>query len=174
MAQISNRERLESELSIARSIQLGLLPQPLPDAATRGSQLRAVMYPAREVGGDFYDYFVLADGRLCFAIGDVSGKGVPAALFMAIVRTLIRSVAEEEHDPGAIATKVNHRLAENNPKLMFVTLLIGVFTRKQAPWPGSTPATRRRCSSTNVARSACFKEAAARPAACWTTRRIPP
>ncbi|MGQ7293616.1 SpoIIE family protein phosphatase [Bordetella bronchiseptica] len=128
MAQISNRERLESELSIARSIQLGLLPQPLSDAATRGSQLRAVMYPAREVGGDFYDYFVLADGRLCFAIGDVSGKGVPAALFMAIVRTLIRSVAEEEHDPGAIATKVNHRLAENNPKLMFVTLLIGVFT----------------------------------------------
>ena len=78
------------------------------------------MYPAREVGGDFYDYFVLADGRLCFAIGDVSGKGVPAALFMAIVRTLIRSVAEE-HDLGRHRHQGEPPPGREQPKLMFVT-----------------------------------------------------
>jgi sigma-B regulation protein RsbU (phosphoserine phosphatase) len=74
-----------------------------------------------------YDYFLLPNGKLCLAIGDVSGKGVPAALFMAVTRTLIRASAEDETDPAAIVTRVNNRLAENNPNLMFVTLLLGVL-----------------------------------------------
>ena len=128
MAQISNRERLRKRIEHCPPIQLGLLPQPLSDAPRAAASCVPSCTRAREVGGDFYDYFVLADGRLCFAIGDVSGKGVPAALFMAIVRTFDTQRGRRRARPGAIATKVNHRLAENNPKLMFVTLLIGVFT----------------------------------------------
>lgn len=127
MQETSARERIESELNIARDIQLGLLPTPLPRAANDRLELHAAMHPAKEVGGDLYDYFMLPDGRLCFAIGDVSGKGVPAALFMAVTRTLIRSTAEDESDPARIVQRVNNRLSENNPNMMFVTLLLGVL-----------------------------------------------
>ncbi|OWT62085.1 SpoIIE family protein phosphatase [Candidimonas nitroreducens] len=123
----SSRERFESELNIAHSIQMGLLPVPLPNEVLRKVDLHATMIPAKEVGGDLYDYFVLPDGRLCFAIGDVSDKGVPAALFMAVTRTLIRASAEDETDPALIMERVNNRLSENNPNLMFVTLLLAVL-----------------------------------------------
>lgn len=127
MAETSQRERIESELSIAREIQLGLLPVPLdPDVASR-VDLHATMIAAKEVGGDLYDYFTMEDGRLCFAIGDVSGKGVPAALFMAITRTLIRTAARQENSAGAIMQAVNERLADHNPNMMFVTLFIGLL-----------------------------------------------
>ncbi|MBV7485184.1 SpoIIE family protein phosphatase [Bordetella sp. BOR01] len=127
MHETSARERFESELNIARAIQLGLLPIPLPAAVQRQVDLHAIMLPAKEVGGDLYDYFVLPDGKLCLAIGDVSDKGVPAALFMAVTRTLIRATAEDETDPALIMQKINNRLAENNPNMMFVTLLLGVL-----------------------------------------------
>src|SRR5690606_3609167 len=92
-----------------------------------GAGLHATMTPAKEVGGDLYDYFDLPDGRLCVAIGDVSDKGVPAALFMAVTRTLIRASAEDESDPASIMERVNNRLSANNPNMMFVTLLIAVL-----------------------------------------------
>lgn len=123
----SSRERFESELNIARDIQMGLLPIPLAASVLEKVDLYATMIPAKEVGGDLYDYFLLPDGRLCFAIGDVSDKGVPAALFMAVTRTLIRASAEDETDPALLMERVNNRLSENNPNVMFVTLVIGVL-----------------------------------------------
>ena len=127
MRETSTRQRIESELNIAHDIQLGLLPFPLAGEIRSRVDLCAVMRPAKEVGGDLYDYFELPDGRLCWTIGDVSGKGVPAALFMAITRTLIRATAEDETDPARILYRVNNRLAANNPNVMFVTLLLGVL-----------------------------------------------
>jgi sigma-B regulation protein RsbU (phosphoserine phosphatase) len=123
----ASRERIESELDIARAIQLGLLPVPLPAALSATLSLKAHMLPAREVGGDLYDYFTLSETELCLVIGDVSGKGVPAALFMAITRTLIRSVARDETNPGAMTHVINDRLSETNPNLMFVTLFLGIL-----------------------------------------------
>jgi len=127
LRETSSRERMESELQIAHDIQMGLLPLPLPDAVVSQLDLHAVMIPAKEVGGDLYDYFPLPDGRLCLAIGDVSDKGVPAALFMAVTRTLIRASFEEETDPGTVMASVNNRLSANNPNMMFVTLLLAVL-----------------------------------------------
>jgi len=126
MRETSKRERFESELNIARTIQLGLLPNPLSEN-TLPIDLSAVMQPAKEVGGDIYDYFLLPNRKLCIVIGDVSDKGVPAALFMAITRTLIRAVAEEEIEPDRIVNKLNNRLTENNPHMMFVTLIVGTL-----------------------------------------------
>jgi sigma-B regulation protein RsbU (phosphoserine phosphatase) len=128
MQETSRRGRMESELSIAHDIQLGLLPIPLETEAQKYVSLAASMTPSKEVGGDLYDYFLLPDKKtLCFVVGDVSGKGVPAALFMAITRTLVRVTAEVETDPGRLLGAVNKRIAENNPNLMFVTLLIGML-----------------------------------------------
>ena len=126
LEETSSRERLESELNIAREIQQGLLPPagmrlPIP------VDLNATMVPAKEVGGDLYSYFILPDGRLLFAIGDVSDKGMPAALFMAGTCTLIRAIAETETDPGVIMSRINNMLSANNPNLMFVTLIVGVL-----------------------------------------------
>lgn len=123
----SRRERFESELNIARDIQMGLLPIDLSPAVLKKIDLHATMLPAKEVGGDLYDYFMLPDGRLCFAIGDVSDKGVPAALFMAVTRTLLRACAEDTSDPALLMERINTRLATNNPNMMFVTLIIGVL-----------------------------------------------
>ncbi|MBB5214730.1 SpoIIE family protein phosphatase [Parapusillimonas granuli] len=122
----SSRERLQSELSIAHDIQMGLLPVPLEQSILDKIDLYATMLPAKEVGGDLYDYFLLNNGKLCFVIGDVSDKGVPAALFMAVTRTLVRACAEDETDPAQLMERVNNRLAENNPNLMFVTLILAV------------------------------------------------
>ncbi len=127
MRQTSERERMESELSIARDIQLGLLPIALDADVSRQADLCASMTAAKEVGGDLYDYFLLADGRLCIVIGDVSGKGVPAALFMAITRTVIRSAANQEAEIGPLLQAINDRLSDHNPNLMFVTLFLGLL-----------------------------------------------
>ncbi|GHT92633.1 hypothetical protein FACS1894116_03140 [Betaproteobacteria bacterium] len=128
MDETSRRGRMESELSIAHDIQLGLLPYPLDPNTHQFVSIAASMTPSKEVGGDLCDYFLLPDNKtLCFVIGDVSGKGVPAALFMAITRTLVRASAEVETDPGRLLETVNNRLSANNPNLMFVTLLVGML-----------------------------------------------
>src|SRR5690606_15646852 len=127
LEETSSRERLESELNIAQEIQQGLLP-PDPDRILQAKvDLRATMVPAKEVGGDLYDYLILPDGRLLFAIGDVSDKGMPAALFMAGTCTLIRAIAETETNSAVIMTRINNPLAANNPNLMFGTLIVGVL-----------------------------------------------
>jgi sigma-B regulation protein RsbU (phosphoserine phosphatase) len=128
MQETARRGRIESELSIAHDIQFGLLPFPIETEARKYVNIAAAMTPSKEVGGDLYDYFLLSDKKtLCCVIGDVSGKGVPAALFMAITRTLVRSTSEVETDPGRLLAAVNNRIAENNPNLMFVTLLVGML-----------------------------------------------
>ncbi|MDR2113198.1 MAG: SpoIIE family protein phosphatase [Candidatus Accumulibacter sp.] len=122
-----SRERIEGELSIARDIQQGLLPTSLDAVAARAVDLHVSATPAKEVGGDLCDYFLLADKRLCLAVGDVSGKGMPAALFMVITQTLIHASAEDLTDPAQMMWWLNQRLSENNPNLMFVTLFLGVL-----------------------------------------------
>ncbi|WP_428565038.1 MAG: SpoIIE family protein phosphatase [Solidesulfovibrio sp. DCME] len=122
------KERLESELKIARNIQMSFLPKhfpPFPEITA--FELHATLEPAWEVGGDLYDFFLTSDGRLLFLVGDVSGKGVPAALFMAVTKTLIKGIAEQETDPATILDKVNRELCVDNEALLFVTLFLGIL-----------------------------------------------
>ena len=124
----SARERIESELRIAREIQMGMIPHIFPPFPNLSQiDLFALLRPAKEVGGDLYDFFLLGEDKLCFAIGDVSGKGVPASLFMAVTRTLLRSVADKKGSPSVFVTSLNNSLSINNESSMFVTFFIGVL-----------------------------------------------
>lgn len=121
------KEKIESELRIAREIQMGMIPHIFPPFPNLPHiDLFAILKPAKEVGGDLYDFFVLND-KLCFAIGDVSGKGVPASLFMAVTRTLLRSVADKETSPARIVQSLNASLSSNNESSMFVTFFLGML-----------------------------------------------
>ena len=117
------KERIESELRIARGIQMSMVPSSFPDCD--GLDLYAEMTPAKEVGGDLYGY-VLDGARLYFCVGDVSGKGVPASLFMAQTARLFQTFAKEGIMPADMATRMNRELAENNERGMFVTMFIGL------------------------------------------------
>jgi phosphoserine phosphatase RsbU/P len=120
--------RMESELKIAHDIQMGILPKIFPPFPERRElDIYACLIPAKEVGGDLYDFFFLDEDHLCFAVGDVSGKGVPASLFMAITRTLIRTKASKGLTADMVLTRVNQDLSLDNPSLMFVTLFLGVL-----------------------------------------------
>ncbi len=122
------RERIESELKIAREIQMAMLPREIPPfPGGDGVEISAVLEPAREVGGDLYDFFAIGHGRVCVVIGDVSGKGVPAAIFMARTITLLKAAAREVHDPEEILARVNKELARQNESFMFVTVFCGVL-----------------------------------------------
>jgi len=122
------KERFESELNIAHSIQMDFLPKIFPPFPEREEfDLFAVMEPAKEVGGDFYDFFMLDEDRLCFVIADVSGKGVPASLFMAMSMTLIRATAREAASPEEILFRVNKELARDNSSCMFVTTFCAIL-----------------------------------------------
>ena len=112
------RERIEQELRVARMIQHTLLPKSLPEL--EGHQIAAYYRPAREVGGDFYDFLRQPDGRLGLIVGDVSGKGVPAAIVMVITRTMLRS-AYHLGSPGEILQKVNDDLLPDIPPNVFDT-----------------------------------------------------
>ncbi|MBI3977825.1 MAG: SpoIIE family protein phosphatase [Chloroflexi bacterium] len=119
------RERIEQELRVARSIQLALLPRDVP--ALPGWELSAYYQPAREVGGDFYDFLSLSDGRVGLIIGDVADKGVPAALLMATTRSVLRAFAQELISPGMVLERVNDFLCPDIPPRMFVTCLYAVL-----------------------------------------------
>lgn len=124
----AQRERMESELRIAREIQASSLPDDSPAFPERDDfELAACMDPAREVGGDFYDYFLTADDELFFTVGDVSGKGVPAALFMMKAKTLIKNEALTRVPPKEVLRRVNQLLASDNRSAMFATVLCGVL-----------------------------------------------
>ncbi|MBP2665256.1 MAG: hypothetical protein H6Q76_236 [Firmicutes bacterium] len=121
------KERIESELRIAQSIQMELVPKTFPPFPERRDfDLHAMMTPAREVGGDFYDFMMPDSDHLWVVIGDVSGKGIAAALFMAVTRTFLRAFVQEEPSPGKVLARVNNELARNNDANMFVTLFCGV------------------------------------------------
>ena len=119
------KERMESELRIAHALQGAILPKTLPQNPTYSGH--ALMTPAREMGGDFYDFFTLADGRLSVVMADVSGKGVPAAFFMAIARTVMRAAAARYATPGPCLQEVNDAICEQNPQDLFVTLFYGIL-----------------------------------------------
>ncbi|MGE4193781.1 MAG: SpoIIE family protein phosphatase [Pseudodesulfovibrio sp.] len=122
------KERIESELRIAREIQMGILPKLFPAFPDRKEfEVFASIEPAKEVGGDLYDFFFVDEKHFCFLVGDVSGKGVPAAFFMAVTKTLLKVVAERGLDPGEILTKVNADLASENESCMFVTLFLAIM-----------------------------------------------
>ena len=122
------RGRLSAELSIANSIQHGVLPNEFPH--TESYELHALMDPAREVGGDFYDFFRLDDDNICLVIGDVSDKGIPAALFMMTSKTMLKSHAFSTHNPAETLEAVNKALCDSNPAEMFVTVWIGILNLK--------------------------------------------
>ncbi len=124
-AEARTRERFEQELEVARLIQQNFLPRELPDLA--GWDVAAYYRPAREVGGDFYDVIPLADGQIAFVIGDVTDKGVPAALVMAATRSVLRAFAQRLVDPGAVLEQVNDHLCPEMPEKMFVTCFYGVL-----------------------------------------------
>lgn len=124
-AQIIEKETLERELQVARQIQESMLPQTLP--VLEGFDFGARMIPARAVGGDFFDLFALDATRVGIVIGDVSGKGVPAALFMALTRSLVRAEAVRASTPGEALQRVNRHLLDMNAAQMFVTLLYAVL-----------------------------------------------
>ena len=121
------KQRIESELNIARDIQMGMVPKTFPPYPERDDiDIFAVLYPAKEIGGDLYDFFI--DGNsLFFAIGDVSGKGVPASLLMAVTRSHFRSVASTLKKPAKIIESMNKALADTNEANMFVTIFTGVI-----------------------------------------------
>ena len=117
------KERIESELRVAHDIQMGILPKIFPPFPHRPEfDLHAMLEPARAVGGDFYDFLLFDDEELYVIIGDVSGKGVPASLFMAITLTLFRSSVRRGMDPGALLTKLNRDLCVDNVSSLFVTI----------------------------------------------------
>jgi sigma-B regulation protein RsbU (phosphoserine phosphatase) len=131
----AGRDRLQQELDAARTLQLGMLPGTFPAwSAEHPVEVHALMEPAREVGGDLYDCFWASAYLFCFLVGDVSGKGAPAAMFMARARSLVRMAVEYSRDDGAenispapIAEAVNRELCRNNPERMFVTLFLGLL-----------------------------------------------
>ena len=125
------KERVESDLRVANKIQASMLPRIFPPFPEMESlDLYAIMEPAREVGGDFFDFFILEDGRLCFSIGDVSGKGIPAALFMVITMTILRNQALHNPSLERVFQQTNTMLCAENDENMFVTLFMAILDPK--------------------------------------------
>jgi serine phosphatase RsbU (regulator of sigma subunit)/anti-sigma regulatory factor (Ser/Thr protein kinase) len=124
-AEAATRQRFEQELEVARLIQQNFLPKELPDLP--GWHIAAYYRPAREVGGDFYDVIPLPDGRVAFVVGDVTDKGVPAALVMSATRSVLRASAQRLVEPGIVLERVNELLCPDMPAKMFVTCLYGVL-----------------------------------------------
>ena len=125
---IKEQERIVKELSTARQIQKSVLPHifpPFPDRAE--IDLFATMDPAKDVGGDFYDFYFIDEDHLCLVIADVSGKGIPAALFMMLSKRILEDLARQEPTPSTILEKTNDLLCDNNQAEMFVTVWLGIL-----------------------------------------------
>jgi serine phosphatase RsbU (regulator of sigma subunit) len=126
--QVRERERIEQELRMAQAIQQAFLPKDVP--ALPGWQLVPYYQPAREVGGDFYDFLPFEDGRLGLVIGDVTDKGIPAALVMTATRTMLRTAAQGIFSPSEVFARVNDLLYAETPSSMFVTCFYAVLDPK--------------------------------------------
>lgn len=123
----ASKAAIENELQVAHNIQMGMLPKVFPPYPDRDDiDIFGMLSPAREVGGDLFDFYI-RDNHLFFCIGDVSGKGVPASLFMAVTRSLFRNISAHTSDPGQIITALNEALVDGNDSCMFVTLFVGVI-----------------------------------------------
>jgi sigma-B regulation protein RsbU (phosphoserine phosphatase) len=124
----AEKERINAELNVAKRIQADMLPKKFPAFPGRNEfDVYAINIPAKEVGGDFYDFFLIDENHLAIVIADVSGKGVPAALFMVIAKTLIKNHAQLGKSPEEVFTTVNNQLYEGNDESMFVTAWIGIL-----------------------------------------------
>ena len=124
----AERERISTELSLATKIQSSMLPSIFPPFPNRSDfDIYATMEPAREVGGDFYDFFLVDEDHLCLVIADVSGKGVPAALFMMVSKIILQSCAMLGKSPAEILTRTNDAICANNEEEMFVTAWVGIL-----------------------------------------------
>ncbi|GKS63196.1 hypothetical protein YTPLAS72_05000 [Nitrospira sp.] len=122
------KARMQEELNVGRDIQRSMLPRAFPAFPDRKElELYAVLEPALEIGGDLYDFFLVDDHRLCFVVGDVSGNGVPAALFMAMTKIMVKTRAMSDPSPASIVTHVNDALSADNESCMFVTLYVGIL-----------------------------------------------
>lgn len=121
----AQKDRMQEELNVGRDIQLAMVPKHFPE--NPNYSIHATLEPAREVGGDLYDAFSLDEDHVCFCVGDVSGKGVPAALFMAMAKTLIKSRASSDSSTASIVTHVNDELGADNEGCLFVTLFVCVL-----------------------------------------------
>jgi sigma-B regulation protein RsbU (phosphoserine phosphatase) len=129
MTMTAEKERIGAELNVATQIQADMLPRIFPPFPERGEfDIYAIMNPAKEVGGDFYDFFLVDDDHLAVVIADVSGKGVPAALFMVIAKTLIKNHAQNKESPASVFTNTNSQLCEGNDAGLFVTSWMAVLT----------------------------------------------
>lgn len=125
---VAAKERIQSELSIARKIQMSMLPTRFPAPIEKeGIDIFAMVSPAKEVGGDFYDFHYIDKDRICFVVGDVSGKGVPASLFMAVTKTFLKATVSKEHSPEKVLTIVNNELSSQEDQSLFVTVFFGVI-----------------------------------------------
>ena len=124
----TEKERINTELNVARKIQEDMLPRKFPPFPERNEfDIYALAMPAKEVGGDFYDFFLIDDNHLAMVIADVSGKGVPAALFMVVTKTLIKNQAQLGKSAAEVFTTVNNQLYEGNDENMFVTAFMGIL-----------------------------------------------
>jgi len=124
----TENERISTELNVARQMQADMLPNTFPAFPERDEfEIFAMMEPAKEIGGDFYDFFMVDRDHLCIVIADVSGKGITAALFMVITRTLISNWTRSGMNPSDVFTKVNAQLCEGNESAMFVTAWMGIL-----------------------------------------------
>ncbi len=127
----AEREKLNSELRLARDIQLGILPSVFPPfKGAENIEIYAEMIPAKSIGGDYYDFFLIDQEHFGVVVADASGKGIPAALFVMMVRTLIRSLSPSEHSPSQVLKGINNILAADNPSLSFVTMFYLVLELK--------------------------------------------
>ena len=129
LAQVTmEKEHISTELSVANRIQADMLPQIFPAFPNRNEfDIYAMMHPAKEVGGDFYDFFLVDDDHLAMVVADVSGKGVPAALFMVIAKTLIKNRTQMGDSPSEALRNVNNQLCEGNEEEFFVTVWLGIL-----------------------------------------------
>lgn len=122
------KQKIEESLKLARDIQMGILPKTFPPYPNRSEfEIFASIEPAKEVGGDFYDFFLLDNDQLCFLIGDVSGKGIPAALFMAVTKTLFKATSTTGPALDQVMYRVNNELCQENESGMFVTIFAGTM-----------------------------------------------
>ncbi len=128
--QVAQQEWIRAQLNVAHSIQLGMVPKEFDGLKKYGIDLYAVLEPALDVGGDLYDFLMLDEDHLFFCIGDVSGKGVPASLFMTAGKTLIRSAIKFSRDPAKAFNYVNWELSQNNEGGLFITALCGIYDLK--------------------------------------------
>jgi serine phosphatase RsbU (regulator of sigma subunit) len=128
LMEVADRLSLKSDLEIARDIQLAMLPGAMRQ--TGDVSLAGVTRPANTVGGDFYDILEMRDGRLVVALGDVAGKGSPAALLMALLLAMLRTLVDEDLDPARLVTRLNAQVVRHSPRSRFITLFYGVYDPK--------------------------------------------